>query len=57
MIRTGETLYSQLGLAETSGERLLDEIAENPILLERPIFILGDRAVVARPPDRLLELL
>ena len=36
---------------------LLDAITRHPILLERPIFVVGDRAVIARPPERLLELL
>lgn len=57
MMRTGESAYSELGLAEAPPERLLEAIAAHPVLLERPIFIVGDRAVIARPPDRLLELL
>ncbi|HEX4082646.1 MAG TPA: ArsC/Spx/MgsR family protein [Acidimicrobiales bacterium] len=32
-------------------------MVEQPILLERPIFVVGERAVIARPPERLLELL
>ena len=57
MMRTGEPLYSELGLADAGRDSLLDAIAEHPILLERPIFVVGERAVVARPPERLLELL
>jgi arsenate reductase (glutaredoxin) len=57
MMRTGEALYAELRLADASSDDLLDAIAEHPILLERPIFVVGERAVVARPPERLLELL
>ena len=57
MMRTGEEAYARLELAGASVERLLQAITEHPILLERPIFVIGDRAVIARPPERLLELL
>jgi arsenate reductase len=57
MMRTGETVYAELALAECEGDALLEAIAANPILLERPIFVVGDRAVIARPPERILELL
>jgi arsenate reductase len=57
MMRTGEPVYRELDLAEANGDALLDAIAAHPILLERPIVIRGDRAVIARPPERLLELL
>lgn len=57
MMRTGEAVYGELGLADASPDALLDAITRHPILLERPIFVVGDRAVVARPPERLLELL
>ena len=57
MMRTGEAVYAELGLADQNGEALLAAIAEHPILLERPIVVRGDRAVIARPPERLLELL
>ena len=57
MMRTGEAVYAELGLDLASTEQLLTAISEHPILLERPIFVLGGRAVIARPPERLLELL
>jgi arsenate reductase (glutaredoxin) len=57
MMRTGEEDYIALGLAEQQGDDLLEAIAAHPVLLERPIFVRDGRAVVARPPERLLELL
>ena len=42
---------------DSDAETLLDAVAEHPILLERPILVRGPRAVVGRPPERLLELL
>ncbi|MBX2799493.1 MAG: arsenate reductase (glutaredoxin) [Myxococcales bacterium] len=47
--------------AELTGDESADELitlmASNPRLLQRPIGIMGDRAVVGRPPEKLLELL
>ena len=57
MMRTGESLYAELALADQEGDALLRAISRHPILLERPIFVVGNRAVIARPPERLLELL
>ena len=55
--RTGEARYAELGLEGADREALLDALAENPILIERPIAIRGGRAVVARPPERIFDLL
>ena len=55
--RTGEPRYAELGLRDADRDTLLDALAENPVLIERPIAIRGDRAVVARPPERILDLL
>jgi arsenate reductase len=57
MMRTAEPVYAELALDDVVGDALLESITRHPILLERPIFVVGDRAVVARPPERLLELL
>lgn len=56
MMRTGERVYSELDLDTATPAELLAAIRSHPILLERPIFVVGERAVIARPPERLLEL-
>jgi arsenate reductase len=57
IVRKGEKLYKELGLADVNRDALLDAMAANPILIERPIVIRGDRAVVGRPTDAVLNLL
>jgi arsenate reductase len=57
-IRKGEQEFREAGLDADSPEaKLLDAMAKHPILIERPIVVRGDRAVVGRPPERVLELL
>ncbi len=49
--------YQALRLSDrTPDEELVQAIAQHPRILERPILVAGDRAVVARPPERVLEL-
>jgi arsenate reductase len=57
IVRSKERVYAELGLDSADRDQLLDAMAAHPILIQRPIVIHGDRAVVARPPERLLELL
>jgi arsenate reductase (glutaredoxin) len=57
MMRTGEPVYRELDLQHASRDQLLDAMLDHPILIERPIVIRGDRAVIARPPEKLLDLL
>ena len=46
------------GLSESaSDEEILAAMAENPKLIQRPIGIKGDKAVLGRPNERLLDLL
>lgn len=56
MMRTGEPVWAELGLDDAGDDALLAAITAHPILLERPIYVRGDRAVIGRPPERLLEL-
>lgn len=59
LLRTGEEEYQTLGLADTSlsEDQLIVAMAAHPRLIERPILIVGDKAVVGRPPEKVLEIL
>jgi arsenate reductase len=57
IVREKEPVYLELNLEQADRDQLLDAMVAHPILIQRPIVIHGDRAVVARPPERLLELL
>lgn len=57
-VRTGEAAFAAAGLDASSGEAaILDAMAAHPILIERPILVRGARAVIGRPPERVLDLL
>ncbi|MFY1667136.1 arsenate reductase (glutaredoxin) [Pseudomonas sp. Pseu.R1] len=59
LLRTGEDEYKALNLADTSlsDDALIDAMAAHPKLIERPILIAGDKAVIGRPPEKVLEIL
>lgn len=59
LMRTGEAAYRDNGLDDPAldEEALIAAMVEFPILIERPIVVMGDRAIIGRPPERVLELL
>ncbi len=59
LLRTGEPVYKELGLAqrELSDDEIIRLMAEHPDLIQRPIVERGERAVLGRPTERIKELL
>ena len=59
LLRTGEEEYKALNLADTglSDAQLIAAMAAHPKLIERPILVVGDKAVIGRPPESVLEIL
>lgn len=58
MMRTGEAIYKELGLKNVDNQTaLIKAMAAHPKLIERPIVVKGDRAIMGRPPENVLKLL
>ena len=59
LIRKGEDIYKKENLVNTSltSNILMEKMILNPILIERPIVVFNDKAVVGRPPEKVLEIL
>lgn len=58
LMRTKEDLYKELDLQnETDEEKLIGAMVANPKLIERPVVIKNGKAIIARPPEKALELL
>jgi arsenate reductase len=56
-IRTNEEAYRKYVAGRSlSDEQLVQVMAEHPELIQRPIVVRGDKAVLARPLERLAEL-
>jgi arsenate reductase len=58
IIRKGEAAFDELGLKDGghTDDELLALMVKNPILIERPIVVSGDRAAIGRPPEAVLKI-
>ncbi len=58
VLRKREKLYKELELAdEIDADKIIKLIVENPNLLERPIVEVGEKAILARPVEKVLEII
>ena len=59
ILRAGETIYAELGLKtrDLDDDALIALMVKNPILIERPIVVAGNKAAVGRPPENVLAIL
>jgi len=59
LLRTKEEIYKKLRLGERdlTDDQIIDLMVEHPDLIQRPIVEKGARAILARPAERLKEIL
>lgn len=59
LMRRKEPLYRDLALADPAigHEALVSAMTEHPILIERPIVVANGKAVLGRPPEKVLDIL
>jgi arsenate reductase len=57
MVRNNEEEYAQLGLDNADDAALLEALANHPKLLQRPIVVYKNQAVIGRPPEKVHEVL
>ena len=57
IIRKNEEVYKRLNLKNANEITLIKMIHENPILLERPIVVSKNQAIIGRPPENVRQLI
>lgn len=58
LVRKGEDVFKEMfGAKAPSDSELVAAMVEHPVLIERPILVKGERAVIGRPPENVLTLL
>ena len=58
LMRSTEPIYKETNLDDDmSDDDIIAAICENPVLLQRPIVVSGNKAIIGRPPSRVLEII
>ena len=57
LMRTKEARYRELGLDDADEDTLIRAMADNPVLIERPIVVTARGAALGRPPEKVLDVL
>jgi len=59
LLRTTEQIYAdaKLDREALSEDEIIAVICQHPELLQRPIVVAGERAVIGRPPARVLDII
>ena len=58
LIRKNESIWKENYKGkDLSREQVIEAMAKHPKLIERPVVIIGDKAVVGRPPEKIVEIL
>jgi arsenate reductase (glutaredoxin) len=60
LVRTGDPKFKAAGLTKAdvaTRDQVIDVLLKHPEVMERPVVFVGSRAVIARPPEKVLDLL
>jgi arsenate reductase len=57
IVRQKEALFTELALEDAGDDALLDAMVAHPILMNRPVVVIGDQARLCRPAEQVLEML
>ena len=59
LLRAGESAYKDNNLKDSniSDEEIINLMIEYPKLIERPIYVKGNKAIVGRPPENILKII
>ena len=56
-VRTTDPVFKELELDLNDEQRLLAAVFKHPILMQRPIITSNGKAIIARPPEKILQLI